>query len=143
MARRLESDKILFGSVVALVLFGALMVFSSSAVMASQLYGSSYYFLLRQSAWVGMGLVGMVALMNRDYRRLASSRLIFPALGLQLALLLLVLFSSPSHHAHRWFHLGVVGFQPSEFSKVVLVVFLAYFLDLRKGAVNDWKHTLL
>jgi cell division protein FtsW len=143
MARRLESDKILFGSVVALVLFGALMVFSSSAVMASQLYGSSYYFLLRQSAWVGVGLVGMVALMNRDYRRLASPRLIFPALGLQLALLLLVLFSSPSHHAHRWFHLGAVGFQPSEFSKAVLVVFLAYFLDLRKGAVNDWKHTLL
>ena len=143
MARRLESDKLLFVSVVVLVLFGTLMVFSASAVMASQLYGNSYYFLFRQLAWVGAGLVLMVGMMNLDYRRLASPRLIFPALGLQLVFLVAVLFRSPSHHAHRWFHIWAAGFQPSELSKIVLVIFLAYFLDLRKGAVNDWKHTLV
>jgi len=143
MSRRLESDKILFGAVVVLVLFGTLMVFSASAVMAAQFYGSSYYFLLRQLAWVVVGLVLMMAAMSRDSRRLANPRLLFPALGLQLVLLVLVLFRSPSHHAHRWFRLGAVGFQPSEFSKIVLVIFLAYFLAERKGAVNDWKHTLL
>ena len=74
MARRLESDKLLFVSVVVLVLFGTLMVFSASAVMASQLYGNSYYFLFRQLAWVGAGLVLMVGMMNLDYRRLASPR---------------------------------------------------------------------
>ena len=102
MARRLESDKLLFVAVVVLVLFGTLMVFSASAVMASQLYGNSYYFLFRQLAWVGVGLVLMVGMMNLDYRRLASPRLIFPALGLQSVLLVAVLFRSPSHHAHRW-----------------------------------------
>src|SRR2546430_9253031 len=143
MARRLESDKLLFVAVVVLVLFGALMVFSASAVMASQLYGNTYYFLFRQLAWVGVGLVLMVGMMNVDYRRLASPRLIFPALGLQLVLLVAVLFRSPTHHAHRWFHIWAAGFQPSELSKIILVIFLAYFLDLRKGAVNDWKHTLV
>jgi cell division protein FtsW len=142
MARQLQSDKILFGSIVVLVLFGALMVFSASAVMAQERYGSSYYFLIRQVAWAVLGLGLMVAVMNVDYKKLANPLVVFPALGLQLVLLVAVLFRAPTHNAHRWFGLGSVGFQPSEFSKVVLVVFLAYFLDLRRGAVNDPKYTL-
>lgn len=142
MARQLESDRVLFGAVVALVLFGALMVYSASAVMASERFGSSYYFLLRQVAWAALGMGVMVAIMNVDYRRLASPLLVFTALGLQLILLVAVLFRAPSHNAHRWFSIGAVSFQPSELSKIVLVVFLAYFLDLRRAAVNDWKHTL-
>ena len=143
MARRLESDKVLFGAVVALVLFGALMVFSASAVMASQRYASSYYFLIRQLAWAVVGLTAMVLVMNVDYRRLESPLFVFPAIGLQLVLLIGVFFLSPSHHTHRWFHLGPANFQPSELSKVVLIIFLAYFLDQQKGEVNDRKHTLL
>lgn len=144
MARKLESDRLLFGSVVVLVLFGALMVFSASAVVASQRYGSSYYFLVRQVAGAGLGVAAMFAFMNLDYRRLSSPALIFPALAVQFVSLVLVLFRDPSHHAHRWFRVaGPVGFQPSEFSKIVIVLFLAYFLDLRKGAVNDPRHTLL
>jgi cell division protein FtsW len=143
MARQLESDRILFGAVVVLVLFGALMVFSASAVLASQRFGSSYYFLIRQLVWAVIGLAVMVGAMHLDYRRLAEPRLIFPALGLQLILLVVVLFADRSHNAHRWLRLGPASFQPSELSKLVLVLFLAYFLRLRRGTVNDWKHTLL
>jgi cell division protein FtsW len=142
MARQLQSDKILFGSIVTLVLFGALMVFSASAVMAADRFGSSYYFLIRQVVWAVLGLGLMYGMMNFDYKKLANPLLIFPAVGMQLILLVVVLFRAPSHNAHRWFSLGPVGFQPSEFSKIALVVFLAYFLDLRRGQANDWKHTL-
>ncbi len=126
-----------------LVLFGVLMVFSASAVMAAERYGSSTYFLLRQVAWAGLGLSAMFAVMNVDYHRLSSPLVVFPALALVLIALVGVLFQHASHNAHRWLRLGPVSFQPSEFSKLVLVIFLAYFLDLRRGAVNDWKHTLL
>jgi len=143
MGRRLESDRVLFGTIVVLVLSGALMVFSASAVLAAERYGSSYYFLLRQIAWVGVGLAVMVGMMNVDYRRLANPRVLFPALGLQMLLLAGVLFSSARNHAHRWLHLGPLSLEPSELAKIVLVVFLAYFLDQRKGQANDWKHTLL
>lgn len=143
MARKLESDKILFGTVVVLVLFGALMVFSASAVMASERYGHSYYFLLRQGVWAALGLAAMVRVMSVNYRHLRSPALVFPALALQLILLVAVLFADRTHHAHRWFHAGSISFQPSELSKIVLVIFLAYFLDLRKREVNDIKHTLL
>ncbi len=143
MSRQLESDRILFGAIVVLVLFGTLMVFSASAVLASERFGSSYYFLLRQVAWAGLGLAAMVVFMAVDYRRLSNPSLVFALLAVQLILLVVVLFGDPSHHAHRWLHLGPIGFQPSEVSKIVLVIFLAYFLDLRQGAVNEWKHTLL
>jgi len=143
MARRLQSDKILFGTVVALTLFGALMVFSASAVVATDKFGSSSYFLMRQLAWAGSGFVALVVMMYLDYRRLASPVVIFPALALQLMLLVGVLFAERSHNTHRWLHLGSASFQPSELSKIVLVLFLAYFLEQRQGEVNDVGHTLL
>ena len=142
MAQQLKSDKVLFCSVVSLVLFGALMVFSASAVMAADRYGNGNFFLLRQLAWAGAGLIAMALLMHVDYRRLASPMVVFPALALEIILLIAVLFVNRSHNTHRWFHLGVISFQPSELAKIVLALFLAFFLDLRKGQVNDWKHTL-
>ena len=142
MARQLQSDRILFGAAVGLVLFGALMVFSASAVMAADRYGSGDYFLLRQLAWAGVGLAAVAILMHTNYRRLASPLLVFPALAIEMVLLVAVLFVDRSHNTHRWFHLGVLSFQPSELAKIVLTVFLAFFLDLRKGEVNEWKHTL-
>jgi cell division protein FtsW len=143
MARLLQSDRVLFAAVVALVLFGALMVFSASAVMAADRYNSGHYFLLRQLAWAGVGMIALGILMYTDYRRLATPIVVFPALAFEIILLVVVLFMDQSHNTHRWFHLGVVSFQPSEMAKIVLVLFLAFFLDLRKGEVNDWKHTLL
>jgi cell division protein FtsW len=143
MSRKLESDRILFGAVVLLVLFGALMVYSASAVMAAERYGTSYYFVVRQLIWAAAGLVLMVVLMNTDYRRLQSPAVVFPAIGLELVLLLGALFSGKSHNVRRWIHLGWLSFEPSEFSKLALVLFLAYFLSLRRDDVNDIPHTLL
>jgi cell division protein FtsW len=143
MSRRLQSDKILFGTVVALTLFGALMVFSASAVVATEKFGSSSYFLVRQLAWAGAGFVALVVMMYLDYRRLASPVVVFPALALQFVLLVGVLFAERSHNTHRWLHLGPASLQPSEIAKIVLVLFLAYFLEQRAGKVNDIEHTLL
>jgi cell division protein FtsW len=142
MSRRLQSDKVLFAAVAGLVLFGALMVFSASAVMAADRYNNGNYFLYRQLAWGGVGLLALALLMHVDYRRLASPVLVFPALALEFILLLLVLFVDRSHNTHRWFHWGFFSFQPSELAKIILTIFLAFFLDLRRGEVNDWRHTL-
>jgi cell division protein FtsW len=143
MTRKLQSDKVLFGVVVGLVLLGTLMVFSASAVTASEKFGSSYYFLVRQVAWAALGMTAMVAMMNVDYRRLSSPHVVFPALALQFVLLVVVLFADRTHRTHRWLHWGSLGFQPSELSKLILVIFLAYFVDLRRGKLDDWKHTVL
>lgn len=143
MARQLQTDKVLFGTIVVLLLFGLIMVFSASAVIAQDQYHSSYHYLFRQGIWAIVGLGLMAIMMNVDYRHLAKPIVVFPAVAIQMLLLLIVLFESPLHNAHRWLHVGSFGFQPSELAKVVVVVFLAYFLAMRKGEVTDWKRTLL
>jgi len=143
MSRRPQSDKVLFGTVVALTLFGALMVYSASAVVAAEKFGSSNYFLFRQLAWAGAGFAALLVLMYLDYRRLASPSVIFPALALQMVLLVVVLFAERSHNTHRWLHVRSVSLQPSELAKLVVVLFMAYFLEQRAGKVNDVAHTLL
>ncbi len=142
MAKQLESDRILFGAVVALVLFGCLMVYSASAVLAAEQFGSSYHFLLRQVFWAVLGLALMIVMMNVDYHRLASPMVVFPALAIELVMLAAVFLAAPSHNAHRWLRWGWASFQPSELAKVVTVIFLAYFLETRRREINDWKHTL-
>src|SRR5437762_5769267 len=151
MATKLESDRILFGAVAALVLFGCLMVYSASAVLAAEQFGSSYHFLARQAFWAVLGLMVMIVMMNVDYTRLASPVVVFPALAVEIGLLVAVLFAAPSHNAHRWLRWGGASFQPSELAKLVMVIFLAYFLETRRqeaagpgrgGWINDWKHTL-
>jgi cell division protein FtsW len=143
MARQLQTDKVLFGTVVVLLLFGLIMVFSASAVIAQEQFHSSYHFLLRQGIWAAIGLGLMTFMMNFDYRRLAKPAVIFPAVAIQLVMLVMVLFLDPTHNTHRWLRAGPITFQPSELSKVIIVIFLAYFLDVRKGEIADWKRTLL
>ena len=70
MPRHLQTDRWLFGSTLALCLVGAVMVFSASAVTAREKYGNGYHFLLRQLLWLAIGLGGMLAVMNADYRKL-------------------------------------------------------------------------
>ena len=69
MAKRVGVDKWLFGVVLLLVLFGLVMVFSASAVMAQSSLGSPYPYVRKQAIWAVLGLVAMVLLMQVDYRR--------------------------------------------------------------------------
>ena len=59
MAKRVGVDKWMFGSTLLLVVMGVLMVFSASAVMASEKFGSPYHFLFRQLGWAVAGLVAL------------------------------------------------------------------------------------
>ena len=150
MSRRLENDRWLFGVTLTLCLFGAVMIYSASAVTADQLYGRSYIFLLRQSAWLLLGLLGMFALMRTDYRRLREPAVVYPAIFLVLLMLGGAFFLDKSHATHRWIKFGPVNIQPSESAKLAVVLYLAWFLDLkRRGASSmefrkkDFLHTIL
>lgn len=142
MARRLQTDLNLLAAIVALVVFGLVMVFSASAVVAAEQYGSSLHFVLRQAIWAALGLVVMWRLMKFDYRRLRNPQLIFPALAAELFMLMAVFLMPVRHDTHRWFYSGPLSFQPSELAKLLLLVFFAYFLDRQRDAINDLRHTL-
>jgi len=143
MAKRVSVDRWLFGATILLVLLGLVMVFSASAVMAKDRYGSPYTFVLRQIGWACAGVLAMVALMRVDYRRYKHPAVVFTLLGVTMVLLVAVLFLDRSHNTHRWIRFGPFSFQPSELAKPALILFLAYFLETRTKSIADWKHTLL
>jgi len=143
MAKRVSVDGWLFTVTLLLVFVGLVMVFSASAVMAKDRYGSGYYFLLRQMVWAVGGIIAMVVAMKVDYRRYKHPAVVFIALGLTTFLLISVFFLDRSHHTHRWIHGAGLSFQPSELAKPVLILFLAFFLESRAKSMNDWRNTLL
>ncbi len=142
MAKRVSVDRWLFTVTMLLVFVGLVMVFSASAVMARDRFGSPYAFLLKQLVWASAGLVAMVVAMRVDYRRYKHPALVFSLLGLTTVLLISVFFLDRSHNTHRWFRVGGFSFQPSELAKPVLILFLAYFLEARTKTMDDWRNTL-
>jgi cell division protein FtsW len=143
MAKRVSVDRWLFAVTMLLVFVGLVMVFSASAVMARERFGSPYAFLSKQLIWAAAGLVAMVVGMRVDYRRYKHPALVFSLLGLTTLLLISVFFLDRSHNTHRWFRVGAFSFQPSELAKPVLILFLAYFLEARTKTMDDWRNTLL
>src|SRR5215813_9846043 len=108
------------------------MIFSASAVTAEHQYGHSYIFLLRQAAALVVGLIGMFVLMRTDYRKLREPAVVYSALCIVLLLLVCTFFLDKSHATHRWIKLGPFNLQPSELAKLSTVLYLAWFLDLKR-----------
>jgi cell division protein FtsW len=143
MAKRVSVDKWLLTVTLSLVFIGLVMVFSASAVMAKERFGSPYGFLVRQMAWAAAGLVFMVGIMNLDYKKLRIPAVVFTLLGITSLLLIAVFLFRDSHNTHRWIKFGGLSFQPSEVAKPALILYLAYFLESRWQQIADWKHVLL
>src|SRR6201998_2125899 len=143
MAKRVSVDRWLFTVTMLLVFVGLVMVFSASAVMARERFGSPYAFLSKQLIWAVAGLAAMVVTMRLDYRRSKHPALVFSLMGLTTLLLISVFFLDRSHNTHRWIHAGGFSLQPSELAKPVLILFLAYFLEGRAKAIDDVRNTLL
>ena len=119
-----------------LCLTGVVMIFSASAVTAQQQYGHSYFFVARQIVWLLFGLLGMFALMKLDYHRLREPAVVYIALFLVLVMLIGTFFLDKSHATHRWIRFGPVHLQPSELAKLSVILYLAWFLDVRRRTVT-------
>ncbi len=139
MAQRLKTDRILLITVIFMVLFGSLMVYSASSVVAESRMGSSYYFAVRQLVWVVIAIPLMIFFKNLHYRKLQTPEVAFSAMAIIMMLLVVVYFVG---NQHRWLRLPIGELQPSEFAKPALIVFLAYFIALRARALNS-RYTLL
>src|SRR3982751_3124021 len=143
MARKLAPDKWLFAATIGLALFGVVMVYSASAVMALNENGNQFYYVIKQSAWVAIGFVVMLLAMQFNYQNFRNRRIVFGLLVLSTLTLLSVFAFSSSNGAHRWIKLKVLSVQPSELSKIALVIFLAYFLEKRAGEEGSFFCTFL
>lgn len=123
---------------------GVMMVYSSSAILAQERYNDSFYFLKREVAFVAVGIFLLLIGKNIDYH--FYYRLTYPILGLVLFFLALVFIPGIGHTAggaQRWLRIAGVGFQPSEITKLGVVVFLAYALTKKGEKIKDLKFGFL
>ncbi len=144
MPRKLTPDLWLFGAVVALVSVGVVMVYSASAIVAADRFHDPLFFLKKQLFWALLGLGCLWGAMLLDYRTL--ERLVAPLLVVSFLLLLLVLvppFGQSINGTRRWFHAGIVSFQPVELAKFSLVLYLASFLTRRQEVIGSFSQGLL
>ena len=79
-----------------------------------------------------MGLAGMFALMRTDYRKLREPAVVYTVLCVVRLMLVGAFFLDKSHATHRWIRFGPVGIQPSELAKLAVILYLAWFLDLKR-----------
>jgi len=144
VAKRASADRWLFGVTLLMVFAGLVMVFSASAIVAKEKFGSETAFLFKQSVYALLGLGAMFGFMRLDYRKLNQPALVFTTLGVTSLLLAAVFFLDRSHNTHRWIKLGgLFSFQPSELAKPAIILFMAHFLESRLRSITDLRHTLL
>jgi rod shape determining protein RodA len=135
-ARRL--DWVLLAAVGALVGYG---LWAISGITQNDIAGDSGYYLVRQGIYAAIGCVGLlcVLLIDPDYYRRFKRSIYVGTVGVML---LVLLAGTVSRHSKRWLDLGFFRFQPSEFGKLLFVLFLAGFLADRARRVGESRTVL-
>lgn len=135
-------DKPLLIVSVILFIFGLIMVFSASNVIAymSHEVSASYYFI-KQAAFLIAGAVLTIIMLRfttKSYGVLSWALLIL----FTISLVILLIFIAPKNKAQSWFDLGPISIQPSEFIKVIIIVWLAYFYEIKHKKLNTYATSL-
>ncbi len=135
-------DKPLLIVTILLFIIGLVMVFSASNVTAYMSQAvSPYNYFIRQLVFLIVGIVLFIFMIpfNTFVYGKASRPLMFISIG---ALIILLIYGSTKNQAISWFDLGIISIQPSEFVKVISIVFLAEYYEIHKDKLNGWITTL-
>jgi rod shape determining protein RodA len=122
-------DYALIASAVMLGLIGVVMVYSATR---SQ-YG--HYYLTRQLVWLALGIATMFVVMLFDYHRYRQLGYVIYFLVV-LSLLGVFVIGKTAQGAQRWYQLGALQVQPSEFAALGLIIAIATYCSRRKGVLE-------
>jgi rod shape determining protein RodA len=123
----------------AMSVLGVVCIFSTNSLATSAFRKTLY---LRQLGWLGLGVLVLALSTTVSYRTLARFAYVFFGLSLGLLLATLVI-GKAGLGAHRWIRIGPLTFQPSEFAKIGMVLFLARYFDDHREALHQPKVMVL
>ena len=125
-----KPDYIFLGTVILLIAYGIIMLFSASTAKAFGTYNDATYFVKRQFVGIVLGAIGMFICSNIDYHRYTGKVIgLFYGAVAVLLLLVVVGLGTTVNGATRW----LFGFQPSELAKVAIILIFAYNLSRQSG----------
>jgi cell division protein FtsW len=137
-------DYALLITTLLLMAIGITMVYSSSAILAQDVYHNSYYFLKKEVIFMVMGVVMLLIFKSIDYH--LYYKLTYPLLLLSILLLFLVFIPSIGHRAggaQRWINLAGFTLQPSEVAKISVIIFMAYTLAKKREKIKIFLPTMI
>ncbi|NOV03286.1 putative lipid II flippase FtsW [Paenibacillus planticolens] len=139
--RRGTPDFLLLFLTFLLVCFGLAMVFSASSMTSAYRWDDPWLFTRKQLIAVGIGVVGMLFCMNVHYTKL--KKLVIPAFFFVVLGLVFVIFTSKANGASSWYTLGRYGIQPTEFAKLIVILYLASLISNKDEKFRSFRKGLL
>ena len=135
-------DYVLLILVLLLVVFGLVVLYSTSAYNGRVKFADPAYYLRKQFFATSIGLFSMYLVSCMDYRRFQNYAWI--GYGIALMLSTAVLFVGREYNgSKRWLALGPLSFQPSEYAKLAVVVLLAAIVSRNASHMKSWKYMFL
>ncbi|TGB05047.1 putative lipid II flippase FtsW [Halobacillus salinus] len=144
MFQRLKTyDFSLLFAPIALAAFGTIMIYSASMVYGPMVFGvESNHFLIKQIQWLTVGL-GMMILVSaipyRHWQKLTKAIVLFMLLSLGL----LFFFGTETNNAVSWYNLGFMNFQPAEFVKIGLIIYLSSVYAKKQKYIDDFGKAVI
>ncbi len=135
------SDPWLWGSVSLLIIISFFAIFSSTFLMQAKIGADAFLFIKRQLFSLFIGLIGLFIFAYIDYKKLKRLSPYFYAA--MLFFLFIILFGRGGAGAQRWLQLGPFSFQPSELSKIIIVICLAAYLSTREKLKSFKEYGIL
>ncbi len=128
--------------VATLVGLGCIVVYSATAIRAVETYGHSLWYLAHHLLAIGLGLALALGCLSLPSSWLRHSAKVAILLG-GAALITVFLCGSEIGGARRWFRIGHLSVEPSEFAQLALVLYLADFLARKHAILHDWREGFL
>ena len=137
-----HTDKLLLFISVILFGFGLVMVFSASNITAfMRYYASPYRFLIKQALFLTIGFILSLAIINKNTK--VYSFLSWPGmLAIIFILGFVLVYGKTTNSATSWFSIGPFNFQPSEFAKIIMIVWIASFYEIKRKSLNTYASSL-
>ena len=143
MVKNIGIDKVLIIVTVILVLFGLIMVYSSTMILAKEKYGDSFHFLKKQAIWVFIGMIIFVGISLLKFPIYLNQKIIFFTIIFSILGLILVFFTGKVNESYRWIRFMGLSIQPSEFAKISIVIYLSYMLGRKTSDVNNIRRLFI
>ena len=130
-------DKPLLIISVILFLFGLIMIFSASNVTSYMSGGSAYYYFIKQAIFLGISAIVCMIMIrfNTKVYGIISHILLLIAIAV---LVLLLIYGKATNYAISWIQLGPITIQPSEFIKIIMIIWMARYYEMNEKKLNNW-----
>ena len=136
-----EIDKPFFVLVMALMVFGLVMMFSASYGWSLSQTGDGTFYLKRQAVAGAIGILVMLVLSVVDYHFFQNTKVVYTSFILVYLVCVATLFiGTETADARRWIDFGFIQFQPSELLKVAFILIFAYIMSVNFRKFKDWKY---